>query len=291
MVLWKTTLLDFLQQIKDNYQTNTELKTNGPINMTIKKLSIDKHQNVRYFFSARFPNSPLIYSVIEGTIPGQIWVDDEDCPTVCLVITGAPYCFVAGKIDERIFQEFLPLLKEKERVSLAFDPTISVEHLHLPKLGFTPVARRQYQYKEIDLNKIPEYKNENGLTLKKIADESTFDLCLWKSLITSFFGNTDHYLKHGIGFVLLDTINQRIASEAHGIASKELIEVGTITDETYRGKGLSTIVCSHLIRTAIKKGLHPVWTCDDANVASWKVAEKQGMDDMTKYTFHILKVK
>lgn len=93
------------------------------------------------------------------------------------------------------------------------------------------------------------------------------------------FGSIENYFKNGIGFIFWDDTNQIVASESHGLPSKEYIEVGTITNENYRGQQLSTILCNHLIRYAIGRCLKPVWSCDEENFISWKVAEKQGMDD------------
>ncbi len=86
-----------------------------------------------------------------------------------------------------------------------------------------------------------------------------------------------------------DAEKKLVSSEAHGVIAENLVEIGTVTHENYRGKQLSTIVCNNLIRNLVKKGLNPIWSCDKANIASWKVAEHQGMDDRMEYIFHTLK--
>ena len=111
-------------------------------------------------------------------------------------------------------------------------------------------------------------------------------MCLWKPLITDIFGNAENYLQNGIGFIFWDANNQMIASECHGISSNEFVEVGTITHENYRDQKLSTILCNHLIRYAIGTDLKPVWSCDQENLVSCKVAEKQGMGELIKYSFY-----
>lgn len=250
----------------------------------MKQLHPDQYENVRPLFHVNYPNLPMIYGIIECLIPGQIWVDKENEPSVCLVMTGATYCFIAGNLNAEIFQDFLQLLKQKELVKLAFETDAPLEP---STFGFIPVARRQYRYKNIQ-SKLPMYENDSGYILKKIEDEETFDLCIWKPLIISIFGDTENYLKNGMGFILWDAQKGVVASEAHGILSNKYVEVGTVTHEDYRGRKLSTILCNHLIHYAIKKDLQPVWSCDEANLISWKVAEKQGMDELIKYTFHTL---
>jgi hypothetical protein len=248
----------------------------------MKQLSKSKYENVRKLFHKNYPNLPEIFAVIEHFIPGKIFVDNELEPKFCLVITNSPYCFVTGEVSENIFQECFELLKEKQIVKLVVEPNPQFD---LSRFGFVPVSRRQYRYKDIH-SKIPQYENGSSYLVKKIENIETFELSMWKSLMTAIFGSAENYLKNGMGFILWDSNNKIIASESHGIPSKELIEVGTITHENYRGQKLSTILCNHLIRHAIEKKLNPVWSCDDANFISWKVAEKQGMDELIKYTFY-----
>jgi GNAT superfamily N-acetyltransferase len=248
----------------------------------MKQLHKNEYENIRNLFHTNYPNLPLIFAIIEQLIPGQIWVNDKNEPKVCLVMTGASYCFMKGKVNEETFQKCFKLLQKKQIVKLAFEP---IPQFDLSKYGFIPGFRRQYRYKDIH-GKIPIYENKSSYLIKKIEDIEMFNLCLWKSLITDIFGSAENYLKNGIGFIFWDINNQMIASEAHGIPSKEFIEVGTITHESYRGQKLSTMLCNHLIRYAIQKDLKPVWSCDEENPISWKVAEKQGMDELIKYTFY-----
>lgn len=248
----------------------------------MKQLSPNRYECVRKLFSDNYPNLPLIFSIIEGLIPGEIWVDNDDEPNVSMVITGAPYCFISGEINEKIFEKCFKILSQKPVIKLVLNPQPKI---NISELGFVPVSRRQYRYTDTH-NKIPIYTNHSGFLIKKIDDAETFNLCIWKSLMTDIFGSVENYLKNGIGFILWDEDKHVIASESHGIPSKEFIEVGSITNENYRRQKLSTILCNHLISYALKKELKPVWSCDDANFISWKVAEKQGMDNLIRYTFH-----
>lgn len=248
----------------------------------MKQLAQHQYESVRHLFSDDFPNIAIILAIIEQVIPGQIWVNHEEEPSICLIVTHVTYCFLKGDINEEEFAECMQILKQKQTVKLFFEPDPQFD---LAKLGFVPLLRRQYRYKNIHHN-MPIFENNSGYLLKKIEDLETFDLCLWKPLLIGFFGTAENFLKNGIGYILWDAQHKIIASEAYGIPSKKFVEVGTITHELYRGKKLSTILCNHLIRNAIQKGLQPIWTCDDANLFSWKVAEKQGMDEKIQYIFY-----
>lgn len=106
--------------------------------------------------------------------------------------------------------------------------------------------------------------------------------------MTEIYGNKNNYLKSSIGFILWDAVKKQVASETHGVISRDLIEIGTITHEDYRNQGLSTIVCNHLLQVALKRKLRPVWTCDKTNLASNKVAQHLHMNDVKEYIFHFL---
>ncbi|HAT8860267.1 TPA: GNAT family N-acetyltransferase [Legionella pneumophila subsp. pneumophila] len=256
--------------------------------MKIIELPQEKYFNVRNFFNVDYPNLAFVLAVIEQKIPGRIFVDIENNPTTCLVLcSGLPYCFIAGEFNREVFTNFLLILKEKVFVKLICPFSSTKEQINLTAYGFEPIERLQYRYK--DGSKIQDCAGNSEFDLIPVHSEETFSLCNWYSFMTSMYGNPENYLKNCIGLTLWDREKRRVASEAHGVIAENLIEIGTITNEEYRGKHLSTIVCNKLIRESIKQGLHPIWTCDKANIASWKVAENQGMDDKMEYTFYSFK--
>ncbi len=250
----------------------------------MKKLSSNNYSTVLPFFHPNYINAPLIYAIIEHKIPGQIWVDTENAPTNCLVISNGPYCYMGGVLNDESLAQYINILKEKGFIKVAFEGNAQ---LNLSPFGFVPVARRQYRYKDIHA-RLPSYPNHTAFILKKIEEATTFQACIWYDFMLSLYGSIENYLHHGLGFVLWDTQNQRIASETHGILSHTLVEVATITHENYRNQNLSTILCNHFLKYAIAQGLHPTWSCDETNPASWRVAQKQGMDDESQYTFYTL---
>lgn len=103
------------------------------------------------------------------------------------------------------------------------------------------------------------------------------------------YGSSENFLKHGLGYVLWDNEQQLIVCESYGIHTQKWMELGSITRENYRGQGLSTILCNHIIRKSIEMGLMPVWTCEIANIASCKIAENNGMNEIIEYSFSVWK--
>ncbi|MBA2710255.1 MAG: GNAT family N-acetyltransferase [Tatlockia sp.] len=257
--------------------------------MKITELSNIKYYSVRNFFGSDYPNIAFVLAVILDNIPGKIFVDRKINPTVCLVLCkGLPYCFIAGELSREIFLKFLPLMKTKPLIKLVCPSVTNKANINFIDFGFQPIERFQYRFKSSQ-SQIQNYINDSEYELLPIKDEKLLSLCQWNSFMTSCYGNTENYLKNSIGFVLWDPEKKLALSEAHGVIAENWVEIGTVTHENYRGKKLSTIVCNNLIQHLIKKGLHPIWSCDKANIPSWKVAEHQGMDDKIEYIFHTFK--
>lgn len=259
--------------------------------MKIEKLTYDNYKKVHKLFDINYPNIAFVYGIIEGKIPGEIWVDNKEIPKVCLIICNGntPYCFIGGQLSPVVFTDFFSLLQAKDFVKLVCEPSSHDNQIDFGQYGFKSIPRVQYRYKNIKPEAIKEYENKSDFRLQQINDKQILDECTWNSLLINVYGDADHYLKFGLGFVLQDPINGQVVSEAHGVIGDNLIEVGTITQENYRRRNLSTIVCNQLIRSAIKEGRHPMWTCDASNEASNKIAQHQGMDDSKNYTFYTLK--
>lgn len=254
--------------------------------MRVTELPQEKYLTVRNLFGTDYPNLPFVCSVIENRIPGKVLVDDVSHLNACLVTTTGPFCFIAGQLSNEIFVKFLPFLKEKPSTKLVC-PVSSVNGLlELADFGFEAIPRLQYQYKSTA--QIPYYENNSEYELMS-PQEKTISACNRFSLMNSFYGSAENYLKQGSCLILYDVKKKRVASEAHGIVAKDIVEIGTMTHEDYRCQRLSTIVCNKLIHDCISKGLHPIWTCDKTNLASRKVAEHQGMDIKMEYTFYTLK--
>ena len=194
--------------------------------------------------------------------------------------------FYCRETEQEVFLHFFRLLEQKSLVKLVCPPSTHNNLFTFEDFGFVPVARLQYRYKSIQ--PIPDYINNTEYQLLPVTKKN-IHLCNWYALFISICGDMENYHKSCIGLILWDKDNERVASEAHGVVANDLVEIGTTTHEAYRGKKLSTIVCNRLIQDSIKQGLHPIWTCDESNMASRKVAEHQCMNHKTAYTFYTLK--
>lgn len=134
-----------------------------------------------------------------------------------------------------------------------------------------------------------ELSRENSSTLtigyeylpinRQILDE-----CLWKEVVLVAAGTPDNFLDHGIGIVLISEGD--IACEAYGLfKTANLVEIGAITRERFRKRGLCTLTAQELIRQCHLQGLATTWTCDGDNLASQAVAKKLGYQVCESYKF------
>ncbi|AZE45730.1 hypothetical protein C4K04_0019 [Pseudomonas chlororaphis] len=246
----------------------------------MKKLSSSNYEIVRQLFAEDYPNLPFVHGLIEGVLPGEIFVDNTSNPASCILVSAASYVFTSGISTSQEMRSCLDLLKDKAEIKLVL-PELGPHEAKT--LGLVPTARRQYSYS----NARPiELKNTSGYEIRSIASESFFKECIWFDLMDTIFGGAENFLQRGFGCVFWDADSGIIASEAYGIPSKQYVEIGTVTHPAYRGKGLSTMLCNHLIRHISELGLRPIWSCDESNAASWSVAERQGMDGKLNYNFY-----
>ncbi|KVO12957.1 hypothetical protein WL60_30455 [Burkholderia ubonensis] len=112
-----------------------------------------------------------------------------------------------------------------------------------------------------------------------------FRRCQWSGFMSSILGSEANFMERASAFVLVDKDSDTIASEAFAIRSRGFAEIAVVTNPIYQGRGLSTLLCSQLVRWLMDRDLQPIWSCDETNAASWRVAEKLGMDLSVPYTF------
>ncbi len=246
----------------------------------MKKMSSFHYERVRTLFTDNYPNIPFVHGIIEERLPGEVFVDNVVEPGSCMLVTAGAYVFTAGISSPRKLQPCLDLLRDKADIKLVL-PELSPQQVK--PFGLAPTPRRQYAYSTAQSSDV---SNTSGYQIRPLVSEALFKECIWFDFMSGIFGGTEYFLSRGFGWVFWDAAAGVIASEAYGIASKQFVEIGTVTHPAYRGKGLSTLLCNHLMRHLCGLGLQPIWSCDESNPASWSVAEKLGMDSLLHYNFY-----
>lgn len=257
-------------------------------------LAGNQYKLVRGFFPPTYPNLPMILGILEGLIPGQVWVDSASAPHAVLVLSQAPYGFLAGEISSELFVKIDELLRKKPVVKLTYEPN-PTQSIDLTEFGFTISPRFQLtlaQNKRLRIfssHKIKRNSFSQDLIIlpKQINNEPFFKRCIWHTLIESIYGTARQYFRHSFGYALWDETNQLVISEAHAISCQTKIEIVTVTHEDYRGQGFATSVCQLLLEEAFKRNLKPVWSCEQTNLVSINLANRLGLDEMKEYFFYI----
>jgi tetratricopeptide (TPR) repeat protein len=103
------------------------------------------------------------------------------------------------------------------------------------------------------------------------------------SWMTTNWGSTPAFMKHGFGFCTLH--DKRIISwSLADCVSGSACEIGIHTHEDYRRQGLATLTAAATVDHALLSGFRYVgWHCDEYNVGSIGVAEKVGFELERKY--------
>ncbi len=78
----------------------------------------------------------------------------------------------------------------------------------------------------------------------------------------------------------------RIVSTAQTAAiTNGYADIGVATDEKWRGRGFATAAASIVARRIHETGRTPVWSCGEDNLASLRVAQKLGFEEVSRLTY------
>ena len=96
------------------------------------------------------------------------------------------------------------------------------------------------------------------------------------------FGSNEVALDHGLGYCLLD--GEAVVAEAFaGPNVGGALEMGTITHEAYRRRGLGTVACARTILECERLGYRTWWNTAVQNAASAGLARKLGYRTERQY--------
>ena len=97
------------------------------------------------------------------------------------------------------------------------------------------------------------------------------------------FGGLNTLLTDGI--VAGALVSGKIVATARtGSISANHADIAVGTDESWRKRGLATAAASTVIHSLQERGLIPVWSVGEDNMASLRVAEKLGFEEVSRLT-------
>lgn len=229
---------------------------------------------------------PVIYSVLEGTHPGHVFVDSATAPRTAFVVSTAEFYYLAGETWNRDFVDaaldlalgeyaperfvFLGALTDAWRATL--DAGLRARNLK-------PVWAERFEY-ELDVARFRERSagwRERIPAQVQVRRYEREDV-LRNDGILRFFRDADGFLRHGLGYGVW--VEGQMVSCCHTVVVGDgRAEVGIETLEPFRRRGLATLAACAFIEECLESGLIPEWGCWYNNVASAALAERVGFRD------------
>jgi len=238
---------------------------------------------LRALFDAGQPVAIRCFAVLDGSIRGQIWTNDPVRPTWGAVQEGVfGTLFLGGRPSASLVHQLIEELRPELGVAFALWPDHPYNQLLPPtpdfdgwELEFTdrPLGQGLDHYLSV-----PE-----GCELRPI-DAAWLARCRYGEYYTAYFGSVERTLEQGFGFCLLR--EQELVSEAFAAdAALGMIEIGTITGESFRRRGYGAVTCAHLIRESEARSYRTYWNCSKENQASAGLARRLGYQTEKEFRF------
>lgn len=186
--------------------------------------------------------------------------------------------------DVRAMWEILSQMKNWEVIDI--EPSIADELARLMQSEMSvPIKHYGDIYYQLNQQISHHHPNANiEFRLLSLADADMVKAS-GEEMQSLSYGSIEASLKQGIiAGAIVD--NQLVAmSDSH--RADKYINVGVITDENWRRKGLSTAAASLVIIEGQKRRLIPVWSAGKDNIASHRVAEKLGFGRVSERVYLI----
>jgi RimJ/RimL family protein N-acetyltransferase len=265
---------------------------------TVFELAPDKIEIARPLFAGATFDRVFIDAFFEGRQIGRLFVDDPDHPTGALLCRSYDY-FPAGETapalrrfiadapsEPGVFDTLSSLRVARQAPTIAFYGFVPVTDAWRNALledvpGLESIARRAFQLSPERAasarSRVPRLPD--GFVLRPIDRELARRLDEeLDEVLALFWGDYDRYAADGFGACAMAGNEIASINFANAVSDREA-NLGVVTVEHYRQRGLATAVSFATINQALERGLIPTWDCDAANTTSAHLAEKLGFTE------------
>lgn len=247
----------------------------------------------------------VIDSVIAGNTPAWVYVDDGPEPRAAWIWNRMGTMLLAGQSDEEAFNRALSAVLSGRVVPDARRRRIPSLTLHyspdvweakvgrlLPGVAGERTWRRFYAFDRLRV--LWREQIAPGCAMRRIDGEllhqgqleNVGSVVGW---VRSFWHTFEDFAERGFGFCLVR--GEVITGWCLTVyASGRDVELGLATAPEYRGRGFATLTAAACVEHSIDKGFTPHWHCDEANLASMRVAEKVGFSHPTRYPVYTFRL-
>ncbi|HKM34436.1 MAG TPA: GNAT family N-acetyltransferase [Lachnospiraceae bacterium] len=240
----------------------------------------------KIMYLVKSENELSVLSVINGVMPGEIYVNSIDNPTTALIKT-CECNLIAGNSNDVVFNsevsmelDFWDQLTPDSNEWIDIIPTIH-------KNSFVRKYKRRHYTLSIDNFKECNIPLKDGFIIKKVdiellrqnSYENSENLLEW-------IGNWEDdakFQQYGTGYFIHN--GKVIVSWSLSDCSfDKKIAIGIHTDERYRKNGFGKIVASVTVKECFFKGYKKIdWLCVDTNKGSAAIAELLGFKYSNSY--------
>lgn len=234
----------------------TEIKMN--------KLNKSDYGKILHLAKDAKHNRAIIFSIIDGNLDGQIYVDDPQHPAAAFIAW--EFSFLLGeekdekyseKLFRHIFESLVPISQDGE--ILLFADTAKWPHLTklLKEKGCITITRKMFSFNAVKFHKLESSLPTLPKGFKIINEDLGAD---------------------GFGCSVAD--GSHILSRCRSVAvGANQAETDIFTDEAHRNLGFATKAAAAFIGRCIEKGITPVWSCWPERRESVSLAKKLGFEE------------
>jgi RimJ/RimL family protein N-acetyltransferase len=257
----------------------------------IHHLDQTQFERVRALFTPIAAYQLTAMGVIDGTAPGEIWVDDVDSPQSAYMISPEGM-YLAGNPENQVFNRALNdhfrttlynVTDEIRSICLVYDPPgwgSKLTGILYPR-DLLIYPRRHYVCRALQVDwraKLPEGFSVRQIDADLLARDDLAISDHAREWVKNNWRTVENYMAHGFGFCTIDeqahkVVSWSLADCVHG----DGCEIGIQTLPEYRRRGLAAITTAAAVDHALANGYAWVgWHCHDDNSGSIGVAEKVG---------------
>jgi hypothetical protein len=250
-------------------------------------IALSAHQvtsAISTLFDPSKPTMPRAFNVLEGTVRGQILVDDSVRPTWAMVQDATfKTLYFGGQLNAALVATLVAQFRQLDSVGIGCWKDDPLDALLPPKPnydGWTLYFTERSPKVALPplIHRLPP---EHDLVLR---DSELFVRSFDYTSTLAAFGTVERVLHHTLGVSLLYK-NEVLCEAATGAPTHGRIELGVTTAEGERQRGLATITCAKLVALCEAKGYATWWDCAKQNEPSVRLARRLGYQNEREYRY------
>lgn len=240
--------------------------------------------NILALFDLTKPTMPRAFNVLEGSIRGQILVDDLAQPRWA-VVREATYgtLYFGGQLNAALVTTLVDHFRHIGDVGIGCWPDAALNAMLPPNPEYG--GRTLYftdRSAQVPLQPlIQQLPADYTMVLR---DQHLFSQSFDYEDTLATFGSVENVMRYTLGVVVLQG-DMVFCEAATGPLTHGRIEVGVTTGVAYRQRGLASIACARLIELCEAQGYATWWDCAKQNIASTRLAWKLGYQNEREYRY------